>query len=229
MRVAAPFLKVCRRSDPKLDECVMAAVEELRPHLVKGIPEFGIPSCEPLEIKEMVLDQGQGVARLTSTYTDIKVHGPTNFRLETVRIDLDRRRVFLKLWLPYLRMTSHYKMDGRLLVLPITGSGYYEGNYTDIQAVCTLHGEHVSIRGQTHFSVKNFDVKFSIGGAKVFLGDLFNGDRELGEAMNLFLNENWKNVATELQPLLEAKIGDVFRQFSNSIYHKFPLDQILPP
>lgn len=34
----------------------------------------------------MVLDQGQGVARLTSTYTDIKVHGPTNFRLETVRL-----------------------------------------------------------------------------------------------------------------------------------------------
>lgn len=51
----------------------------------------------------------------------------------------------------------------------------------DIQAVCTLHGEQVSIRGQTHFSVKNFDVKFSIGGAKVFLGDLFNGDRELGK------------------------------------------------
>jgi hypothetical protein len=36
MRVAAPFLKVCRRSDPKLNDCVMAAVEEMRSHLVKG-------------------------------------------------------------------------------------------------------------------------------------------------------------------------------------------------
>jgi hypothetical protein len=36
MRVAAPFLKVCRRSDPKLDDCVMATVEGLRPHLVTG-------------------------------------------------------------------------------------------------------------------------------------------------------------------------------------------------
>jgi hypothetical protein len=47
--------------------------------------------------------------------------------------------------------------------------------------------------------------------------------------MNLFLNENWKNVATELQPLLEAKIGELFKKFSNNIYHKFTLDQLLPP
>jgi methanogenic corrinoid protein MtbC1 len=36
MRVAAPYLKVCRRSDPKLNDCVIAAVEGLRPHLVTG-------------------------------------------------------------------------------------------------------------------------------------------------------------------------------------------------
>jgi hypothetical protein len=51
----------------------------------------------------------------------------------------------------------------------------------DIQAVCTLYGEHVNINGQTHYSVKNFDIKFSVGNAQVFLGDLFNGDRELGK------------------------------------------------
>jgi len=52
---------------------------------VAGIPELGIPSCEPLEIKELVLNQGQGAVSLTSTYTDIKVYGPTAFKLETVR------------------------------------------------------------------------------------------------------------------------------------------------
>jgi hypothetical protein len=50
-----------------------------------------------------------------------------------------------------------------------------------------------------------------------------------GDAMNLFLNENWKNVATEIQPLLEVKIGQLFKEFSNKIYHKFTLDQLLPP
>jgi hypothetical protein len=50
-----------------------------------------------------------------------------------------------------------------------------------------------------------------------------------GDAMNIFLNENWRNVAAEIKPLLEDKIGELFKKFSNNIYHKFTLDQLLPP
>jgi hypothetical protein len=44
-----------------------------------------------------------------------------------------------------------------------------------------VQGEHITIGGNTHYNVKNFDIKFSVGDAKLFLGDLFNGDNELGE------------------------------------------------
>jgi len=50
------------------------------------------------------------------------------------RIDLDKKRVHIRLWLPFLRMTGHYKIAGRVLILPIAGSGYSEGNYS--QYVC---------------------------------------------------------------------------------------------
>jgi hypothetical protein len=50
-----------------------------------GIPELAIPPCEPMQIKQLVLNQGQGAVRLTSTYTDIKLYGPTDFRLDAVR------------------------------------------------------------------------------------------------------------------------------------------------
>jgi len=54
----------------------------------------------------------------------------------------------------------------------------------DINATCSLQGEHIDINGRTHFSVKHFGVKFSIGDAQVFLEDLFGGDRDLGESEN---------------------------------------------
>lgn len=50
-----------------------------------------------------------------------------------------------------------------------------------------------------------------------------------GDAVNLFLNRNWRNVAVDLQPLLESKIGELLKKFSNNIYHRFTLDQLLPP
>jgi hypothetical protein len=51
----------------------------------------------------------------------------------------------------------------------------------DIDATCLVQGEHITIRGNTHYSVKSFDMKFSVGNAQLYLGDLFNGDNELGE------------------------------------------------
>jgi hypothetical protein len=44
-----------------------------------------------------------------------------------------------------------------------------------------VQGEHITIDGNTHYSVKSFDVNFSVGDAQLYLGDLFNGDKELGE------------------------------------------------
>ncbi|KAJ4447893.1 hypothetical protein ANN_09902, partial [Periplaneta americana] len=223
------FLKVCHRSDPKLNECVQDALEELRPHLVKGIPELDIPSCEPLELKEMVLDQGKGAVSLKSTYKNIKVYGSTKFQLRNIRIDIDKKRVRMKMRFPLLRMSSQYNMDGRILMMPIKGNGNSEGNYTGIEATITIQGEHIKRNGQIHFSVKDFDLKFSIGHATVYLDNLFNGDRELGEAMNAFLNENWDTVVMEVKPLLEKKIGEICKKYSNNIFHKYTFDQLLPP
>lgn len=53
--------------------------------LKKGIPEFGIPSCEPLTIPEVVIDQGSGSMSVKSSYKDIKVYGPSEFSLKSVK------------------------------------------------------------------------------------------------------------------------------------------------
>lgn len=38
-------------------------------------------------------------------------------------VDLDNYRMDLEVSLPYLRLASVYQIDGKILVLPITGSG----------------------------------------------------------------------------------------------------------
>lgn len=83
--ILASFLKICHRNDSNINECVKGSLEKLRPLLSKGIPEFGIPSCEPLTIQEVVIDQGNGPVSVKSTYTDIKVYGPSDFELRSIR------------------------------------------------------------------------------------------------------------------------------------------------
>ncbi|XP_044750407.1 uncharacterized protein LOC123310806 [Coccinella septempunctata] len=222
------FLKICHRSDPNLGECIIESVHRLKPLLAHGIPEFGIPSCEPLYIPEVVLDQGSGAVSVNSSYKDIKVYGPSEFTLKQVKINLDRDRIRLKLHVPSLYLESKYTMEGRILMMPILGSGNFYGNYSDIEAIVNILGQKIVKDGEIYFNIKDFYIDFNIGHATIQLDNLFNGDEELGEAMNLFLNDNWKNVANEIKPVLEDTIASIFKKFSNKIYHKYPLSVLLP-
>ena len=122
-------------------------------------------------------------------------------------------------------------MDGKILLLPITGEGTAYGNYTDIDVVVNMQGERYQDRQQRdeHFRVTEFYCDFEVGHASIHLDNLFNGDETLADAMNLFLNDNWRTVAAEIKPALEDSMSRIFLNFSNKIYSKYPIDSLLPP
>ncbi|XP_014289100.1 protein takeout [Halyomorpha halys] len=222
------FIKICHRDDPLLNECVKDSVEEIRPYLKTGIPELHIPSCEPLILPEVVMNQGRGSVTVQSRYTDLHIHGPTDFKLHQVKVDLDKDRVKIKLSIPKLQTKGNYTISGRILMLPISGSGESRGNYSNIEATALIQAERIKRDNKTYFHVQEFFVDFTIGHASVHLSNLFDGDKQLGDAMNEFLNDNWKNVAQEMKPVLEKTIGDLFKKFANRIYSTYPMDVLLP-
>ncbi|XP_060843532.1 protein takeout-like [Rhopalosiphum padi] len=223
------ILRTCHRSDPNLNDCIKGAIEDLRPQLARGIPELFIPSCEPLYIPEIVMNQGnKGSVSVQSIYRDIRVFGPSQFILKSVKVDLEKERIRIKVWLPFLHMTANYTIEGRILMLPISGAGLSEGNYTNIEANVLVQCNTIQIGGRKHFNVQDVAIDFQIGHASIYLSDLFEGDKELGEAMNTFLNDNWRHVAQEFKPILEETIGDLFKKFANKLYHTYSLDELLP-
>jgi len=147
------------------------------------------------------------------------------------RIDVNNDRVGLKLFLPHLEMIAHYNMNGKILLLPITGDGLAHGNWTDIDVIATIQSERYLSQktGKIHLRVSDFYVDLKMGHVSIYLDNLFNGDRVMSDAMNLFLNNNWEVVAAEMKPALEQTISELFKAFSNKIYSKFPMDTLLPP
>lgn len=49
-----------------------------------------------------------------------------------------------------------------------------------------------------------------------------------GSTMNTFLNENSHEVLKELKPAISDGFGEVFKQISNRVFSKVPLDKIFP-
>ncbi|KAF5285654.1 hypothetical protein FQR65_LT13084 [Abscondita terminalis] len=200
----------------------------MKPMLVKGIPDLDVPSLEPLHISEIVLDHGSGGVALKSMYTDIQVYGPSQFQLKSVKVDMKKDRVRIKLFLPHLHVISQYSMEGRILMMPISGKGESSGNYSDIDVTVTMQGQRIQKDGVEYFNIKDFYVDFVLGHVTLQLNNLFNGDKTLGDAMNTFINENWQNVVKEIKPVLEDTIAGVCKKMANKIFSKFSLDKILP-
>lgn len=56
--------------------------------------------------------------------------------------------------------------------------------------------------------------------------NLFDGNRALGDNMNLFLNENWKEIFEELRVAIEASFADIFKGLVNRLFTTLPYNQM---
>lgn len=66
-------------------------------------------------------------------------------------------------------------------------------------------------------------VIFTVGGMRIHLDNLFNGNKVLSASFSMFLNQNSKEIISELQGDLENGLGDIFTEIWNSVFNKMPL------
>lgn len=135
IEIPADYLKICHRKDPKLNDCIRESIEGLRPKLAAGIEELLVPPCEPLSIPEISIRQNAGAIRMDSEYSNILVSGLTNFTLRSIRMDPETNKFRIKLWFPSLAMVSDYNIHGKLLLMPLAGSGTCKGNFSKLTSV----------------------------------------------------------------------------------------------
>lgn len=71
------------------------------------------------------------------------------------------------------------------------------------------------------------NTKFSKGSA--VMEGLFGGNKQLGDTMTRFINENTDEIFKEFKPTLEAVWGELFGGLINRLFDSVPLDELLKP
>lgn len=51
----------------------------------------------------------------------------------------------------------------------------------------------------------------------------------LGESMNSFLNDNWRDIIAEMTPSVEASFSKYFEQVARKVFDHIPIDKIALP
>lgn len=82
--ILAEYLHICTKNDPNLPDCIKKSIENLRPYLVRGIPELEIPSIDPIDIGDLLVAENTRQNGIQITAKDIKSYGSSAFRIRNI-------------------------------------------------------------------------------------------------------------------------------------------------
>ncbi|KAJ2943929.1 hypothetical protein O0L34_g8250 [Tuta absoluta] len=218
---------ICPREEKALGECLKDALNSYIPQLATGVPEFNVPSSEPLIIPSLSVRQHSGPIDVTSTFDDVTVSGPSHMTVTNVRVIAKNHQVIARLAIPELKMRGNYKLAGQLLMLPIEGQGKFTAKFGDIDAIVNIVlGRQRQFNGPDTLKCEDLDFKFKATSASMQLDNLFGSDGELSKSMNNFLNENWQMMAEELQGPIEDALRDFFKPLADHSFATLNADDI---
>lgn len=216
------WLKACKKKDPNLNECFRMTFQNMFPYLARGIPEIGTTPFEPMHIDKVALTKGQGAVTLAGAFTNLIVHGPSNTTALYTKLDLDKNRLDIGLFIPTIKVEAKYDLKGNLLLLPLVGVGdaklYLKNVTTHVQT--KIH--FPKYMNETVMMANSMKVDFSLTAMRVNLDNLFNGNKVLGRTVNTFLNQNALEVVDDLKENIGENLSGVFKQIMNDAFSHMP-------
>ncbi|KYN26921.1 Circadian clock-controlled protein [Trachymyrmex cornetzi] len=224
--IAAEFLHVCQTQDPHYETCVTESIEYLKPYLKTGVPEYNIPSLEPLILKKLEFLPSSSL-RLEAT--DVEAKGASNFVLKKVKLDFNTLIFLVDVELPNIQVEGTYSVDGKILLIPIRGSGPIHGNFSNCIGACKMQIEkYLDEDGEEKMRITDFKLKISVDKGTIRLDNLFGGEKALGDVVNSAINNNFDLFLKELLPLVEKALSDSFQNLTTSIIQQFTFAQLFP-
>ncbi|XP_060843533.1 protein takeout-like [Rhopalosiphum padi] len=224
------YFKPCKRDDPNINECLMKLMENIRPYISKGIPEMHILPLDPMMIPSVTLNQNSaGSVNFVALFTDLKGYGGKNFQIHKIKASIKNQSLEIDLNLPLFRIESRYEVNGQILVLPIKGNGKFVGNFTNAHAKIKFELKFVEKKNHKNFiEIKKNKISLELGGAKLHFSNLFNGNKELGDQTNRFINENWTDLMQETRPLIEDTVAAIVLGIFKPVFETFSMDDLFP-
>ncbi|XP_072763885.1 protein takeout [Anoplolepis gracilipes] len=218
------YVKQCSRSDPKLTNCLINALDHLRPYLRVGIPEIELPSVEPFRMDELTLSLTGGANGYKIQLRDLYVKGASNYTVEDIKLGSPFQAIVR---MPALILDAHYSSSGVLIILPASGNGTFHARFGDATALVKGTVSTKSREGKTYLNVDNLDVILGVKDVQMRVSKIFKNNRILTEAINLFLRENGQEVLKVMEPQLKKKLSTLFAGIVNQLLRHVPVESFL--
>ncbi|XP_043655028.1 protein takeout [Drosophila teissieri] len=220
------FLPSCRIYEPGFTKCSTNTIQKLLDQLNIGIPEvlerFG--PFDPMRVRDIVFKQDNNeVATIRANLTDLVVKGFANTKVKESRVSKKDFGWQTKIFLPKMRLDGKYEMAGRILLIPLSGSGKIFIEIDDLDILLLSKIRLYEKGGFTFDNVTSVRVQLNLTKVRTYLDNLFNGrSKEVERSTNEFFNENWRDFYEALKPLIVETVENILYDVMSTVFHLIP-------
>ncbi|XP_059490190.1 uncharacterized protein LOC132205255 [Neocloeon triangulifer] len=223
-------LKGCSRNDPDLNACLLQSANAAVPYMSKGIPSYGVLPMDPMRIDEIaILDKGaQKQLALNLIMKNVDLVGLRNVKVNKISLSPDGGPASWNCNTPYLSLIGQYDVSGKVLILPIQGKGDINITMENVEYTYKFDVEKFTKGTKTGIRPANHSLDFKTSRITMRLENLFNGQKELSDQMNVFLNENWQELTNELGPPIAEALSAATNHRVEAIMRLVSLEEMFP-
>ncbi|KAH8338441.1 protein takeout [Drosophila kikkawai] len=220
------WLPSCRIYEPGFTKCSTNSIQKLLDQLNVGIPEvlerFG--PFDPMKVRDIVFKQDNNeVATIRANLTEVVVKGFAKTTVKESRVSKKDFGWQTKIYLPKMRLDGKYDMAGRILLIPLSGSGKIFIEIDDLDILLLTKTRLYEKGGFTFDNVTAVRAQLNISKVRTYLDNLFNGrSKEVERSTNEFFNENWRDFYEALKPLIVETVENILYDVMGTVFHLIP-------
>lgn len=205
-------------------KCVEKVTNEIFSNSLNGLKELNLGILDPFPVSDVQVKTNENSPiNLNIKFSNMKLYGFTGATASNVKgFKKDLSGTFsmvLKSKVNYL--VGNYEMNGKFLVLPITGKGACNITLVEPTFTASFKAEPYLKDGNTYLKIKDFRLKMDVTKVINNYENLLN-DKILSDSMNALLNENWKEFHNEASGPVVKSIGNDIRKVISKVFETKP-------
>ncbi|XP_050456576.1 circadian clock-controlled protein daywake-like [Cataglyphis hispanica] len=225
-----PGVTSCPRTDnlAEYNKCILKQLQALTPLLVKGVPSLKLPALDPLFLPSLTIDRNLDSLKIKANMSQIRVYGGTNYVVRDLKANPNDLTVSIKVLMPHIHVNGEYDVQGRLLLLPLSGLGNFKGNFTDTEAQVNAQGKEITDKdGVQRIEIDKFVTKVRVGDGNIKL-KAPPVHTLAAEAAATFFNSNPRLVLDIASPIIEDTAATVSKALAARALSVLTKQELVP-
>ncbi|CAO1387006.1 unnamed protein product [Diamesa hyperborea] len=210
--------------------CLPGVITQVIQRASQGNKEMNLLPFEPLYVPGIDIVQGSNSPiAITLNFRNVSIFGLSGVTVNRVvgwEKDPRTSKFEIHANAPNLQLISKYRINGKVLILPIQGTGNSNMTLTNTDIKLKFTPKIIEKNGKQYLQADKFKLSFDTRRLYMSFENLFNGDKALGDNMNLFLNDNWQDILKELKPSISEALSQIFAALINAVFNKVPYNEI---